>query len=132
MNQGKQPRGFAVLEGYDGYEFIFETGYCARFEFKRDETRGAAHPYKYSQTLHAPSGKRLIGFDNAHPIQRPSGKFKRRSTSPDHWHRSATDKGQPYDFKSPNVLLEDFFREVERALHELGVDAAQVAVRKRR
>ena len=131
MIRGKQVAGFAALEDYDGYEFVFENGYCARFEFKRDETRAAKHPYKYSLTLHAPSGKRLVGFDNAHPVRRAGG-FKRRSAEPDHWHRDAADKGRTYDFKSPEVLLEDFFREVDRVLRALGVDTAQVDVRKQR
>src|SRR5437867_3561637 len=128
----KNAAGFAALEDYDGYQFVFESGYYARFEFKRDETRPAANPYKYSLTLHAPSGKRLVAFDNAHPIRRPSGKFKRRSVSANHWHRDAVDKGRPYDFRSPELLLEEFFREVERVLRGLGVDMAQVDVRKRR
>jgi hypothetical protein len=84
MSSRQQAGGFAALEDYDGYEFVFENGYCARFEFKRDETRGAAHSYKYSLTLHAPSGKRLIGFDNAHRVRRRSGRFKRLSADPDH------------------------------------------------
>ena len=132
MTRGKRAGGFAALEDYDGYEFVFENGYCARFEFKRDETRDAAHPYKYSLTLHSPSGKRLMGFDNAHPVRRASGGFKRRSAGSDHWHRDAADKGRPYDFKSPEILLEDFFREVERVLRAMSVDATQVSVRKQR
>jgi len=123
---------FVVLEDYDGYEVVFEDGYCARFEFKRDETRRGAHPYKYSLTFHSPSGRRLVGFDNAHPVRRASGRFKRLSKASDHWHRDATDKGRPYEFKSPESLLEDFFREVERVLHELSVDATPVSLRKRR
>src|SRR2546428_840755 len=116
---GQQAGGFAALEDYDGYEFVFENGYCARFEFKRDETRDAAHPFKYSL-----SGKRLVGFDSAHPVRRRSGRFKRLSADTDHWHRNVGDKGRPYDFKSPEILLEDFFREVDRVLHALGVDTA--------
>ena len=132
MQGGKLGIGFAALEDYDGYEFVFENGYCARFEFKRDQTRGSAHPYKYSLTLHSPSGKRLMGFDNAHPVWRASGRLKRRSTASDHWHRDAADKGRPYDFKSPEILLEDFFGEVDRVLRALSVDATQVNVRKQR
>jgi hypothetical protein len=30
MNCGKRVGGFAALEDYDGYEFVFENGYCAR------------------------------------------------------------------------------------------------------
>src|SRR6202162_6324124 len=132
MNRRPPAAGFAALEDYDGYEFVFENGYCARFEFKRDETRDAAHSYKYSLTLHSPSGKRLIGFDNAHAVRRASGRFNRRSTASDHWHRDAADKGRPYDFKSPEILLEDFFREVERVLRELSVNAMAISLRKRR
>ncbi len=132
MNRGKRADGFAALEDYDGYEFVFENGYCARFEFQRDETRRGAHPYKYSLTLHAPSGKRLVGFDNAHPVRRASGRFKRLSKGSDHWHRDAADKGRPYEFKTPEILLEDFFREVERVLRELSVDATPVNLRKQR
>ena len=43
----------------------------------------------------------------------------------------AGDKGRPYEFKSPELLLEDFFNEVERVLRELGVDTAPVDMRKR-
>jgi hypothetical protein len=132
MSHGKRAGGFAALEDYDGYEFVFENGYCARFEFKRDETRRGAHPYKYSLTLHSPSGRRLVGFDNAHPVRRASGRFKRLSKGSDHWHRDAADKGRPFDFKTPENLLEDFFREVERVLRELSVDATPSSLRKRR
>ena len=131
MTSGKRPGGFAVLEDYDGYEFVFEQGYCARFEFRRDENRDGAHPYKYALTLHSPSGKRLVGFDNAHPVRWMSGRFGRRSVGADHWHRDAADKGRPYEFKSQQRLLEDFFQEVERVLRELGVDTAPVDMRKR-
>jgi len=131
MSHGKRGGGLAALEDYDGDEFVFENGYCARVAFKRDEAKAAAHPYKYSLTLHAPDGKRLVGFDNPHPVRRLSGRFRRRSDSADHWHRDAADKGRPYEFKSPELLLEDFFNEVERVLRELGVDMAPVDLRKR-
>jgi hypothetical protein len=131
MSLNKRAGGLAALEDYDGYEFVFENGYYARVVFKRDEAKGAAHPYKYSLTLHAPDGKRLVGFDNAHLVRRLSGRFRRRSDSADHWHRAAGDKGRPYEFKSPELLLEDFFSEVERVLRELGVDTAPVDMRKR-
>ena len=88
-------------------------------------------PCIHSLTLHAPSGKRLVGFDNAHLVRRLSGRFKRRSAGADHWHRDAADKGRPYEFKSPELLLEDFFHEVDRVLGQLGVDVARVEMRKR-
>src|SRR5438067_6084235 len=99
-----------------------------RLQARRGARRRA---YKYSLTLHAPSGKRLVGFDNAHRVRRLSGRFVRRSAGADHWHRDGADKGRPYEFKSPELLLEDFFKEVDRILRELGVDLAQVEMRKR-
>ncbi|MEW5891011.1 MAG: DUF6516 family protein [Pseudomonadota bacterium] len=107
---------------YDGYELVFEQGYVARFEFRKESDPEAnPHPYKYSLTLHAPSGKRLLGFDNAHPVEWKSGRFRKRSKSSDHWHRDASDKGRPYQFESPQKLLDDFLKEVERVLRECGV-----------
>jgi hypothetical protein len=41
-------------------------------------------------------------------------------------------RGRPDNFKSPEILLEDYFREVERVLRELSVDATPVNLRKRR
>jgi hypothetical protein len=80
--------------------------------------------------MHAPSGKRLVGFDNAHAIRWMSGRFGRQSTGADHWHRDAADKGRSYEFKSQERLLEDFFHEVERVLRELGFDTVPVDMRK--
>jgi hypothetical protein len=37
---------------------------------------------------------------------------------PDHRHCHAHDKGGPYEFPSPQQLLEDFFNEVDRVLEE--------------
>jgi len=73
MSHDKRAGGLAALEDFDGYEFVFENGYYARVAFKRDEAKGPAHSYKYSLTLHAPEGKRLVGFDNAHLVRRLSG-----------------------------------------------------------
>ena len=41
-------------------------------------------------------------------------RFKRRGQTTDHWHRTETDPGRPYDFKDAETLIEDFFDEVER------------------
>jgi hypothetical protein len=35
----KQLSGFAVLEDFDGFEFIFDLGCFTRIVFKRDEQR---------------------------------------------------------------------------------------------
>lgn len=46
----------------------------------------------------------------------------------DHWHRTETDAGRPYQFKDAETLLDEFFEEVERVLHEHGVDTMVVEV----
>jgi Family of unknown function (DUF6516) len=43
------------------------------------------HGIDYSLTLHGPDGKRLVGFDNAHPVGR-----HKRGEVPDHRHRRRT------------------------------------------
>lgn len=122
-------RDFEALVGYDGTTFWFEHGYHAIFEIRKaDEPGVGPHPYRYAFSLHAPNGKRIMGFDNAHPVARKAGKFKRRSQHADHWHRDASDRGRPYKFETLSKLLDDFFTEVERTLQVLGVLAEPVDV----
>jgi len=126
----KQSSGSATLEDFDGFEFVFDQGCHARIVFKRDECRIAPHPFRYSLTLHATDGTRLLGFDNAHPVHRKSGNMWRRSAAADHWHRDRADAGRIYVFESPTKLLRDFQREVERILVEMGIDPNPVQMRR--
>ena len=72
------------------------------------------HGLDYSLTLHARSGERLIGFDNAHP----AGKQKRGDPQ-DHRHRIRTVK--PYEYTDAATLLADFWAEVDAVLKGRGV-----------
>jgi hypothetical protein len=65
-------------------------------------------------TLHGPSGERLVGFDNAHPVGRG-----RRGEPTDHRHRLRTVK--PYDYHDAAALLADFWQAVDAVLNERGV-----------
>jgi len=85
----------------------FWVKFVARQESRADEV---PHGIRYSLTLHNRSGQRVLGFDNAHPF----GAQRAR----DHWHRSVDDSGRRYRFKSPEQLLADFWREVDRILKE--------------
>lgn len=58
------------------------------------------------------------------------GSPKRRAT--DHWHRTETDPGRPYQFKDAETLIDDFFDEVERVLGERGIGTTVVAVEETR
>jgi hypothetical protein len=128
---GGDEADFEAIVGYDGTTFQFDQGYHAIFEIRKtDGPNEGPHPYRYGFTLHAPSGKRIMGFDNAHPVGRKAGKFKRRSDRADHWHRDASDKGRPYKFETIVKLLDDFLEEVERTLQGLGVPTGAVDVRR--
>ncbi|HEX4066671.1 MAG TPA: DUF6516 family protein [Acidobacteriaceae bacterium] len=74
------------------------------------------HGLDYSLTLHDPRGKRLLGFDNAHPIREGAGPGARTRIEYDHQH-----KGQRvrfYSYKYAATLLSDFWTEVDAILKE--------------
>ena len=56
------------------------------------------HGYKY-RAVYVVDGVRIVGFDN----ERGKG---------DHWHLGSHQR--PYFFRTPETLIEDFIREVER------------------
>ena len=50
---------------------VYEKGHVARFVVRRtDVTEARPHGLSYSLTLHDSTGRRLIGFDNAHAVER--------------------------------------------------------------
>ena len=96
--------------------FVDEAlGYWVKFVVQRvPPTPAAPHGVAYSLTLHDRGGGRLMGFDNAHRVG--------RQETYDHWHRHGKDPGRGYRFESPERLLADFWREVDRILQETGHD----------
>ena len=79
------------------------------------------HGLQYSLTLHNPKGQRVVGYDNAHPLEERDvpGRRARRSAAFDHRHYR--NRRRLYEFRSPADLLEDFWRDVEAILKEEGV-----------
>jgi hypothetical protein len=70
--------------------------------------------------LHDGSGKRLLGFDNAHPVKtKKRGRFKARKIVYEHVHKNSSDEAEPYVFESAGQLVEDFFAEVDKVLEKL-------------
>jgi hypothetical protein len=56
-----------------------------KFEIKRiDSTPERPHGLRYSFTLHAPDGGRLVGFDNAHSVAPLGGRYKKKPVAVDH------------------------------------------------
>ena len=111
-----------LLLAYDGRLHYLASGHYLKFGVKAvKKSRRVPHGIAYSLTLHAPDGKRLLGFYNAHAVPHRGGRHVRRRSETDHWHRTTGDKGRPYEFVSVERLLEDFFGQAERVLKEQGV-----------
>jgi hypothetical protein len=105
------------LLGLNGVEMFLDESlqYWVKFVVHRAPiTSDSSHGITYSLTLHDKKGNRLLGFDNAHRI----GKSKEL----DHWHRDHADAGRAYSLNSPNQLLADFWREVDRIVKESNDD----------
>ncbi len=106
----------------DGEILVQEMGCWVKIEARQIEkpTKQCPHGIKYSLTLHDKSGKRLLGFDNAHPVKtRKRGRFIGRKIVYDHMHTNSSDDPVPYIFESAEQLLSDFFIEVDRILKEM-------------
>lgn len=115
------------LLDYDGRRSFFASGHFLKFEIRRVEQSGQVpHGIAYSFTFHDPEGRRLLGFDNAHPVPHKGGAFVKAKPEADHWHRTAEDEGRPYTFVSVEKLLEDFFTEVEKLCKKQGISTEVV------
>ena len=103
----------SILDQGDGHWIKIEARQIAQSEL-------VPHGIRYSLTLHAPRGERILGYDNAHAVKPPNKfKYAGRVLAYDHRHRSASDKGIPYEFAAAHQLLTDFFAEVDRVLQEV-------------
>lgn len=100
--------------------FVDETGHWVKFIVQRTAvTSDRPHGLSYSLTLHAPDGTRLVGFDNAHPVQDRRRSGKRQRGERDHQHRLRTVR--PYEYTDAATLLADFWSMVDSVLKERGV-----------
>ena len=112
-----------ALLSLDGASYEIAQGYVVEFTARRtDATPERPHGISYASVFRAKAGgKPLVRFDNAHAVSRPRGRYARRPCAFDHWHRTERDRGQPYPFTTAAQLLEDFWREVKRAMTERGI-----------
>lgn len=109
-----------LLLDYDGRLEVLPGGYYLLFRIRRVASSVMRpHGLRYSLTLHDITGRRLLGYDNAHGIARRHGT---RSEAYDHRHRSPDDQGTPYPYRSASQLLKDFFDDVIRYLQKQGID----------
>ena len=92
-----------------------EGGHWVRFAVTRvPVSPEKPHGIDYSLTLHGPDGERLVGFDNAHPVER-----QKRGESQDHRHRQRTIR--PYKYRDAVTLLAEFWTTVDAVLRERGM-----------
>jgi hypothetical protein len=116
VSEARDPALDSPLE-LDGQVLVVdpEGGHWVRFVVNRvPVSPEKPHGLDYSLTLHGPDGERLVGFDNAHSVER-----RRRGGPRDHRHRLRTIR--PYDYRDAATLLADFWVEVDAVLRERGV-----------
>jgi hypothetical protein len=112
-------KGLDYLLDLDGEILAQDKGCWIKIEARKldEPTRECPHGVRYSLTLHDRYGRRLLGFDNAHPVKtRKRGRFSGRRIAYDHKHVNPGDKGVPYVFESAELLVADFFAAVDEVL----------------
>lgn len=112
-----------LMLALDGARFEMAAGVVVEISVRRaDRTRGRPHGIAYALVLRAEAaGAPWVRFDNAHAVRGDGGGYQRKPVRYDHWHRSATDPGRPYDFTTASRLLDDFWSEVKKRLDEEGI-----------
>ena len=111
----------SVLLDLDGTKIGVGTQYWVKISawvIEPDEAR--PHGIRYELTLHDADNRRILGFDNAHAVKRPGGRFVEQPRAYDHRHRGPKDAGVPYSYVSAGNLVADFWQAVFNALDELG------------
>lgn len=111
-----------LLLSLDGASFEMAEGYVVEFRARRTKPSTARpHGLVYAFVLRPLRGAPIVRFDNAHAVDRSGGRYVKRATAHDHWHKTTDDPGRPYEFTTASRLLDDFWREVKRALDEKGI-----------
>jgi hypothetical protein len=112
-----------VLLDLDGQVLVVdpEGGHWVRFVVTRvPVSPEKPHGLDYSLTLHGPDGERLVGFDNAHPVE-----GQKRGRPQDHRHIPVKPGYQrtirAYEYRDAATLLAEFWGTVDAVLRERGV-----------
>ena len=75
---------------------------------------GHPHGVEYSLTMHDSNNRRLVGFDNAHPVPGTKRSQRGAGRAYDHWHRLGTVK--PYPYENAAKLVADLWEAVDEVL----------------
>lgn len=113
--------GLETLLDLDGQVIDQGGGYWIKIDARAATVSDEIpHGVRYSLSLHEPGGRRVLGYDNAHPV-RQAGKFKfagKRRAS-DHIHQLGREIVQHYEFQNAEQFLTDFFRDADKLLSRL-------------
>lgn len=121
------------LLDFDGREHVFEHGYYVKFEIRRVEpSPGIPHGVRYSFTMHDPEGRRMLGYDNAHAIEKGEPWDHRHGVRRVYAKPYGRVKPQLVKFADAETLLEQFYGDVERILGILGLSNEVEEVRRRK
>ncbi len=112
-----------LLLALDGADFEMAPGVVVEFTIRRtDMTPERPHGISYALVLRPKDGGRpWVRFDNAHAVAKGRREYRRKRAAYDHWHGTERDEGRLYSFTTAAQLLDDFWREVKRALDEKGI-----------
>lgn len=106
----------------DGIRYVIDeqSGLWVKFEAKEiAASKDRPHGIRCSLTLHDRSNKRIMGFDNAHAITHSGKRYVAPQRTYDHWHRTSSDEGQPYNYVNAAQLIEDFWKAVSETQQRL-------------
>ena len=117
----KSDPSISILLDLDGMNIGVGTQYWVKIKaWVIDPDEARPHGIRYELTLHDASNRRILGFDNAHAVKRPGGRYVEQPRAYDHLHRGPKDAGVPYAYVSAGKLVGDFWQAVFKALEELG------------
>ena len=119
MGMVRRDPGLDTLLLLDGETFVADAeGMCwVKFVVKQVEVSPERpHGLNYSLSLHDEDGKRLLGFDNAHPVHETSGPGARTRIEYDNKHKGK--RVRFYVYADASTLLADFWTEVEAILQK--------------
>src|SRR5262245_23109695 len=101
-----KPEGWDYLLDLDRQWIGYEKGYWATFRVSvvaADE--GRPHGLQYSLSLHDPNDDRLLGYNNAHPIDVATGPARKSKRPKEHDHINRRGRRVvPYKFATPAKL----------------------------
>jgi hypothetical protein len=105
----------------DGTKLVIDEqlGLWVKFEAFRTDLSVRKSGVRYSLSLHDRCGVRILGFDNAHPIEYGAKRMVAPKRTFDHWHYDENDRGRPYEYQNAGKLMEDFWVEIEKRLHNI-------------